>query len=179
LSNTRRAGSWCCERARGWTVDLLLDLPLQSGSRFDPFRVPVAAVLDGTLLAGTVSEGCLWPLNRTDDHGHADAFCLPPDERPPLPDSIRIRLEALAMQASRVGRRLEIPDLLPAFIEVRSSAAGPLLRVPLPNGREALDLLHPGGWRTRIDPPMSDAVFVGREEILLVGTELAWVRRDG
>jgi hypothetical protein len=165
-------------------VDLLLDLPLQSGNRFDPFRVPVVAVVGEKLLAGTLSEGCLWPLDAPSGRGDADALCMPSDERLPLPDSIRIRLEALAVQTSRVGRRLEMPDFLPTFIEVRPSAVGPLLRVPLPNGREALDLLDPGGERTRIDAPAPDAVFVGSDEILLVrdlpeGTELARIRRDG
>jgi len=165
-------------------VDLLLDLALQPGGRFDPFRVPVAAVLDGTLLAGTLSDGCLWPLDPESDGEESITLCVPTSERLPLPDSIRIRLEALAVQASRVGRRLEMPDFLPTFIEVRSSTAGPLLSIPSARGPEALDLLGPGGGRTRFEVSAPNASFVGRKEVLLVrdllvGTALARIRRDG
>ena len=185
-----------CSGMRGSTrgvvqrVDLLgrtetiLDLPLQSGQHFDPFRLPVITHLDDVLLFGLLSEGCLRPLDSSATNTTTSGFCAPAGERLPLPDSIRARLEALATQASRVGQRLEMPEALPPFIEVRTSSAGPLLRVPLSTGGEALDLLHTGGKRTRIDAAQPDAVFVGRDEILLVedlmvGTRLGHVHRGG
>lgn len=165
-------------------AETILDLPLQSGNRFDPFRLPVITLMDEVLHFGLLSEGCLRPLESFVAHPAPSGICVPTDERLPVPDSIRTRLEALSIQASRVGRTLEEPDRLPPFLEVRSSSAGPLLRVPLPGGGEALDLLHTGGSRTRIEVARPDAVFVGRDEILLVddlmvGTRLGRVRRGG
>lgn len=151
----------------------------------DPYATPVVAVLEGGTYLGLLSDGCLSPVadDRQGASGRAP-LCASADPRVPLPDSTRARFEALAERMEAIGGTVAIPDALPPFTDVRTTRAGVVLQVPLPDGRQALDLLRDGGRRTRFLADAPRGTFIGRRHLLLVrdlmeGTELAWMERDG
>lgn len=150
----------------------------------DPYATPALLELGGTPYLGTLSGGCLLRLAGFRGRKAPRGLCAVRGSGVPLPDPVRADLEALAEKMRAIGGRVAIPERLPPFTGVRTTPAGPVLEVPLPEGRTALDLVEEGGQRIRFLAEAPGATWVGRRHLLLArvlmgGTELVWVRRDG
>jgi hypothetical protein len=135
----------------------------------DPLRGAVVGLHRGAAYMGVVPDPCLervWPEPRASNAPRR--ICASDAPGPPLPDSLRARLEAISDRLRPSGRSVLIPDALPPFLDVSSAPPRMALRVALADGSHALDVLEVDGRVSRIALPGDARTFLAPEGLLLV-----------
>lgn len=162
----RRRGSYAAVYALRDSLELLTRRPLRDLQKgpVSPFRMPVLAADPNGFYLGVTTEPCLTGFDRGGDA--AASACHPWTSSKPLPEAQRERLRSLARRLGSLGKRLEIPDVLPPFDRAFVADGKPVFLTVLGMDERSLDVLDGDDLR-RLPIPATPFTFVGDSTVLV------------
>jgi hypothetical protein len=132
--------------------------------RFDLLRAPLLAGVEGRLYLAIAPERCADLVG--DGADPSAGVCYPEMETPPLPDSVREQMQALAPRMRALGLTVETAERYPPFTDLLEVGGHLAFEVPLVEGGRAIDVVR-GDALERILLPDGAQVFFGRDEVLI------------